>query len=253
MSSRHRFEGKVALITGGSTGIGLATARSLAAEGAKVAIAARRRDVGEAAAASIADAGGEALFIAADMADTASIRAMVDRTVEIFGRLDIAFNNAGVPGETATPIGEADDDEFDRVMDINIRAVWLCTKYQFRTMHDGGAIVICGSAAGIRGGMGGASAYYMSKHAVMGLMKQAATEGAKLGIRVNAVLPGMVLTDMTTNVFTTEESLKRFSSRIPMGRLARPEEVASAVLFLCSDDASYITGAGLSVDGGSTI
>ena len=254
--TRQRFQNKVVLVTGGSAGIGLATAQAFAAEGARVMIAARRADVGAAAAAAIRKSGGEARFVATDMRDAASIRAMVEATVAAYGGLDVAFNNAGITGDTATPIFDANEETFDEVIAVNVRGVWLATKHEFKAMlrRGGGAIVICGSAAGIRGGAGRASAYYTSKHALMGLLKQAALDGATRNIRVNAVLPGMVMTDLVARGFAENEAkFKQLFSRIPMGRAGKPEEVAKAVLFLASDDSSFITGVGLPVDGGTVI
>jgi NAD(P)-dependent dehydrogenase (short-subunit alcohol dehydrogenase family) len=253
---RRRFESKAVLVTGGSTGIGLAAAQAFAAEGGRVMIAARRTEVGEAAVASIRKAGGEARFVATDMRDPQSVRTMVAATVDAFGGLDVAFNNAGITGDTSTAIGDADEALFEEVMAVNVRGVWHATKHEFRAMEQrgGGAIVICGSTAAIRGGAGRASAYYTSKHALMGLVKQAALDGATRNIRVNAVLPGMVMTDLVARGFETDqEKFKLLFSRIPMGRAGKPEEVARAVLFLASDDSSYITGVGLSVDGGTVI
>lgn len=254
--ARRRFEGKVALVTGGSAGIGLATAKAFAREGASVMIAARGRAAGEAAVAAIVAAKGVARFVAADMSKPQSVKDMVTATVDAFGRLDIAFNNAGITGNTSTPIADADETEFDEVLSVNTRGVWYATKYEFREMvkRGGGAIVICGSTAAIRGGAGRASAYYTSKHALMGLMKQAALDGAQLNIRVNAVLPGLVMTELTHRGFANDqEKLKLLFSRIPMARAGRAEEIANAVLFLCSDEASYVTGVGLCVDGGTAI
>jgi NAD(P)-dependent dehydrogenase (short-subunit alcohol dehydrogenase family) len=172
------------------------------------------------------------------------------------GRLDIAFNNAGMTGNTSTPIFDASEQDFEQVIDVNVRGVWYCTKYEFAEMVKcgGGSIVICGSTASLRGGVGRASAYYTSKHAVMGLVKQAAIDGATRNIRVNAVLPGMCMTELVVTGFANDPGkLKELADRIPMKRSAAPEEIANPVLFLASSEASYITGVGLSVDGGATI
>lgn len=251
----RRFEGMVVLVTGGSAGIGYATARAFAAEGAKVVIAARNAEAGDAAAAAIGAEGGVARFVPADVSDAPSVAALIDQTISIFGAPDIAFLNAGIGGEVGKSIQQASTEMFDEVIAVNVRGAWLSTKEVFRAMaHRGGSIAICGSAAGIRGGSGGASAYYTSKHAVMGLMKQAAMEGAKLGIRVNAVLPGMVATDMMAAAIGDDHHKREaFAARIPLRRMAEPDEIAKAVLFLCSRDASYITGAGLSIDGGLSV
>ena len=256
MSERRRFDGKVALVTGGTAGIGLAAARRLAAEGAKVVIAARRTDVGEAAEASIRADGGEALFVAADMSDPASIKALVERTVAAYGRLDIAFNNAGRTSNVAEPIHEANDADFEDIIAVNTKGVWYACKYEFAEMLKvgAGAIVICGSMASIRGGTGKAAGYYTSKHAIMGLMKQVALDGAKHNIRCNAVLPGLVMTEIVANKFAkVRTGLDNHFASIPMGRPGEPEEIAQAAVFLSSDEASYITGAHLSVDGGYSV
>jgi NAD(P)-dependent dehydrogenase (short-subunit alcohol dehydrogenase family) len=219
-------------------------------------IAARRRDVGEAAVAEINAAGGEARFVPTDMADPQSVRTMVAATIDAFGAIDVAFNNAGITGNTSTAIFDASEEEFDEVMSVNVRGVWHATKYEFREMmaRGGGAIVNCGSTAAIRGGAGRASAYYTSKHAIMGLTKQAAIDGATRNIRVNAILPGLVMTDIVAKGFAHDQAkLQLLSSRIPMQRPGTADEIAKAVLFLASDDASYVTGIGLSVDGGTTI
>lgn len=258
-SGRERFVGKTAFVTGGSSGIGLATVKALALEGAKVMIVARRADVGEAAAIEankVAGAGGEVRFLAADVTDGEAVEKAVAATVSAFGGLDIAFNNAGMTGDTGTAIYDADEQKFREVMKLNVEGVWHALKHQFRAMmkRGGGAIVVCGSAASVRGGGGLASAYYASKHAVLGLAKQAAMDGAPHNIRVNAVLPGLVWTDLSKKSFEgQDERLAFYTSRIPMKRPGRPEEVANATLFLCSEESSYITGVGLSVDGGFTV
>jgi NAD(P)-dependent dehydrogenase (short-subunit alcohol dehydrogenase family) len=252
---QRRFEGKVALVTGGNAGIGLATARAFALEGARVMIAARRRAEGDAAAAAITAAGGQAAFVATDVTDSRSVRDMVAACVEAFGGLDIAFNNAGITGQTSATIPDADEAVFDQVMAVNVKGVWLCMKHEIPVMLErgGGAIVNCSSTAGIRGGAGRAGAYYASKHAIMGLTGQAAMEGATRNIRVNAVLPGMVMTDLIATSFANDpDKLQLLFSRIPMARSGRPEEIAKAVLWLASDESSYVTGVGLPVDGGVT-
>jgi NAD(P)-dependent dehydrogenase (short-subunit alcohol dehydrogenase family) len=181
---------------------------------------------------------------------------MVGECVARFGGLDIAFNNAGITGEVSATVPDADEATFDRVMAVNVKGTWLCMKYEIAEMlkRGGGVIVNCGSTAAIRGGAGRAGAYYASKHAIMGLTKQAAMEGATRNIRVNAVLPGMTLTELIEKGFAgdPEKQLLLFS-RIPLARAAQPEEIASAVLWLASDESSYATGIGLPVDGGVTI
>jgi NAD(P)-dependent dehydrogenase (short-subunit alcohol dehydrogenase family) len=253
---RARFTGKVVIVTGGNAGIGLAAARAFAAEGAHVMIAARRRPEGEAAVALIEREGGVASFAETDVTRAQSVRDMVSACIERFGSLDIAFNNAGITGEVSAAIPDADEAEFDRVMAVNVKGTWLCMKYELPEMlrRGSGVIVNCGSTAAIRGGAGRAGAYYASKHAIMGLTKQAAMEGAPRNIRVNAVLPGMTRTEIIEKGFAGDPDKARLLfSRIPMARAAESEEIASAVLWLASDESSYATGIGLSVDGGVAI
>jgi NAD(P)-dependent dehydrogenase (short-subunit alcohol dehydrogenase family) len=257
--SKHqhdRFTNKVVIVTGGNAGIGLAAARGFAREGASVLIAARRRTEGEAAVAKIHADRGVAAFVETDVTRGESVRDMVSACVKRFGGLDIAFNNAGITGEISATIPEADEAMFDRVMAVNVKGTWLCMKHEVPEMlkRGGGVIVNCGSTAGIRGGAGRAGAYYASKHAIMGLTKQAAMEGATRNIRVNAVLPGMTLTEIIEKGFAADQEKARLLfSRIPMARAAQPEEIASAVLWLASDESSYATGIGVPVDGGVTI
>lgn len=256
MSEKRRFEGKIVLVTGGNSGIGLAAARGFARQGANVVIAARRAAEGEAAVALITAEGGTARFVKTDVADATSARDMVTACERLFGGLDIAYNNAAITGSTSTPITETAVEAFDEVMAVNARGVWLSMKYEFTAMlkRGGGVIVNCSSTAGLRGGTGLASPYYASKHAVMGMTKQAAAEGAAHNIRVNAVVPGMVMTDILLNSFSDNpEKLDQYFGRIPMNRAAHADEVANAVLWLCSNESSFVTGTALTVDGGRTI
>ena len=248
------LNGKVAIVTGGSSGIGRATAIAFAKEGAKVVVAARRTQEGEETVRLVKEAGGEALFLQTDVAKAAEIEALVNKTVEIYGRLDYAFNNAGIEGDNL-PLHEQSVEGFDQLMAINLRGVFLCMKYEIAQMlrQGGGAIVNNSSMLGLVA-FPGHSPYTASKHAVIGLTKSAALYYAKLGIRINTVNPGFIATDMivryaesTGDAHTATEQL---TNTIPMGRMGSSEEIASTVLFLCSEAASYITGQSLVVDGG---
>lgn len=251
----RRFVGKVAIVTGGNAGIGQQVAVSLAREGAKVVIAARRADEGERTVELIRAQGGEALFVPTDVTQAASVQSMVRACVERFGRLDIAFNNAGITGSVTHEIIEADEGLFDQTIAVNLKGTWLCMKYEVPEMlrTGTGSIVNCASTAGIRGGAR-AGAYYASKHAVVGLTKSIALEYATRGIRINAVCPGMIKTDMVAQQFASApEKFAMLKQKIPMGRPGETGEVAAAVLWLCSDESTYVTGATLSVDGGFVI
>jgi NAD(P)-dependent dehydrogenase (short-subunit alcohol dehydrogenase family) len=253
--AKARFEGQVALITGGNAGIGLAAAHGFAAEGAKVMIAARRRPQGEAAVAEIKAAGGDAAFVETDVTDSASVKAMVAACISRFGRLDVAYNNAGIPGSVTTDIADADEAIYEQVMAINVRGVWLSMKYQIPEMLKvgGGAIVNCSSFAGLRGGAR-SSAYYASKHAVLGMTKSVALEYATRNIRVNAVCPGLIMTDLVTTGFAgAQEKLAMLTARIPMQRIGQAKEVADAVLWLASSESSFISGVALPVDGATSV
>ena len=252
------FAGKTALITGGASGIGRATAIAFARSGAGVVVADLDERGGQETVRQIESLGAPAIFVTADVTDGASVAAMVGRAVARFGRLDCAFNNAGIaPGEVR--LADFDEETFDRVMVVNVKGVWHCLKHEIRQMlaQVGGAIVNAGSIASFSGmspvryGAGASSAYVTSKHAVAGLTRAAAIDYAHAKIRVNAVCPGVVRTPMY------EESLRdlpgrkdAIASMHPMGRVAEADEVAKAVLFLCSDDASFMTGHMLAVDGG---
>lgn len=252
---RNRFIGKTALVVGGTSGIGLTTAQAFAAEGASVMIAGRREGEGKAAVAAIRAAGGIADFVAADVTREDSVAAMVATTVETFGALHVAYNNAGITGPVSKTVDTAELTDYERVMAINATGTWLAMKYEIPAIlaAGGGAIVNCGSVAGLRGSAG-ASAYYASKHAVMGMTKCAAIENATRGIRVNAVCPGLVMTDLIEAGFSAApEKLAMLTAKIPAARAGKTDEVAQAVLWLASEEASYVNGIGLSVDGGSAI
>jgi len=244
--------GKVALVTGGASGIGRATALAMAREGARVVVA----DVAEAGGAEtvqrIVAAGGQAVFQRADVAEPANVEALVRCAVETYGRLDCAFNNAGIEGVVAAP-HEYPDDVFDRVIAVNLKGVWLCLKAEVRQMlaQGGGAIVNTASAAGLVGAPT-ISAYDASKHGVVGLTKSFALAYARQGIRVNAVCPGIIRTPMVERSFLARDpnAVARLEASEPVGRMGTPEEVAEAVVWLCSDAASFVTGVALPVDGG---
>lgn len=244
-----RFDGKVALVTGGNSGIGKATAVQFAREGAKVVIAARRIKEGEETVDVIREGGGEAIFVRTDVTRASDVEAMVARTMDVYGRLDSAFNNAGVAGPGRLP-HEHTEDAWDSIIDVNLKGVWLCMKYEIPRMLEqgGGAIVNDSSVAGLIAGVG--IAYVASKHGVIGLTKTAALAYVKEGIRVNAVCPGWIDTPMIDTIFEDPERQAGLAARQPMGRLGTPEEVAETVLWLCSDAASLVTGHAMAVDGG---
>ena len=246
------MKGKVALITGGTAGIGRTTALAFAREGAQVALSGRREKEGNEVVAEIKAAGGEAIFIKTDIAIDAEVNAMVEQTVAAFGRLDYAFNNAGVE-QNGTATAKQTEEEFDRVMNTNVKGVWLSQKYEIAAMlaSGGGAIVNNSSIAGLVG-MAGMGIYIASKHAVIGLTKATALEVARKGIRVNAVAPAAIETRMFNDFAKTDEQQKMMASLHPIGRIGKPEEIAEAVVFLCSDKASFITGETLAIDGGWT-
>ncbi len=247
----RQCENKIALVTGGASGIGRAGALALAREGATVMVS----DLGQAGCeetvALIHDAGGTAAAHAADVTDEAAIEALIAATVATFGRLDLAFNNAGIAG-TMGKTAEYSSDDWQRVLAVNLSGVFYCMKHELRQMlaQGSGAIVNTASVAGLVG-MSGAPAYVAAKHGVVGLTRNAALEYARSGVRINAVCPGGVQTAMTESA---DKALPGFLDRLakhePMGRVAAPEEIASAVVWLCSDGASFMTGHALAVDGG---
>ena len=244
------FAGKVALVTGAASGLGLATARAFAESGASVALADCTEDAVKAAADGLK--GHEVIAIRCDVADDAAVEAMVLWTVKTFGRLDVAYNNAGVQNVLAETADTTRDD-YDRVMAINLRGEWNCMKFELQQMRKqgSGAIVNCSSLGGLVGGAE-RGIYHAAKHGVLGFTKSAALEYAARGIRVNAICPGLIQTPMSDQMVAAGQgdALKAMEKSIPMGRVGRPEEIASAVLWLCSDAASYVTGQSISVDGG---
>ena len=246
------FENQVALVTGAASGIGLATAKAFAQSGASVALADWNEKAVRSAAEELAGQGHKTLAIRCDVADDAQVEAMVDQTVAAFGRLDAAYNNAGVQNELAEAADQTRED-FDRVVGINLRGVWSCMKFELRQMRKqgSGTIVNCSSLGGLVGGPE-RGIYHAAKHGVLGFTKSAALEYAARGIRINAICPGLIQTPMSDQMVAAGqgEALKEMEKSIPMGRVGRPEEIANAVLWLCSDAASYVTGQSISVDGG---
>jgi len=247
----EELQGKVAIVTGGTSGIGRDAAVLFAKAGAKVVVAGRREAEGKATVDQIRGAGGDGLFVKTDVARAADVQALVKKTVENYGRVDIAFNNAGIEG-AASPITEQSEEDWDRTMDINLKGVWLCLKYEIQQMlkqGSGGAIVNMSSVAGLIGAAGMAT-YCSSKHAVLGLTKSAALETAKSGIRINAVCPAVIETAMAERLFGAPEVEKHMLGMHPIGRFGKPMEIAEAVLWMCSDRASFMTGQALVMDGG---
>lgn len=249
------FENKVALVTGAASGLGLATARAFAESGASLVLA----DCNEAAVRSAAEKltaqGHKTLTIHCDVSEDDQVQAMVEQTVAAFGRLDAAYNNAGVQNIVAEA-ADATRDDFDRVMAVNLRGVWNCMKFELRQMRQqgSGAIVNCSSIGGLVGGAGRGT-YQASKHGVLGLTKSAALEYAARGIRINAVCPGLIHTPMADRMMAAgqTDALNAMLNDVPVGRFGRPEEIADAVLWLCSPAASLVVGHALAVDGGYTV
>lgn len=248
----NQFEGKVALVTGGNSGLGQATAEAFAREGAKVVLAARREALGREVEASIRASGGEATFIRCDVTSEEDVKALVARTIEVYGRLDYAYNNAGSMPALG-PLGDFDTNAFDHAMSVFLRSVFLCMKYELKAMvaGGGGAIVNCSSlAAGVAWPYMGA--YSAAKAGVEALTRVAAAEYVGMNVRVNSVCPGSFDTPMSREVSKgiPPEMLDGILSRIAVRRFGRPEELAHAVLFLCAPNASFITGTNVVVDGG---
>ena len=245
------LQGKVVLVTGGGSGIGRATSILLAKQGAKVMIADYVPEGAERTVKMIKEAGGEANCIAADVAITRQVEMMVDKTVATYGRLDCAFNNAGIEGKMVDT-AEYPEDVFDRIMAINLKGVWLCMKYEIPQMlkNGGGAIVNTASGAGLVG-VAQLSAYNASKHGVVGLTKTAALEFAQKNIRVNCVCPGLINTPMVARMVDSGGmNEQEFLAAEPVGRMGRPEEIGEGVVWLLSEAASFVTGHAMSIDGG---
>jgi len=245
------LQGKVAIVTGGTSGIGKDTAVLFAKAGAKVVVAGRREVEGKETVDRIRAAAGDGFFVKTDVAQAADIQALVKKTVEKYGRVDIAFNNAGIEG-AASPITEQPEEDWDRTININLKGVWLCLKYEIQQMlkqGSGGAIVNMASVAGLIGAAGLAT-YCASKHGVLGLTKSAALETATSGIRINAVCPAVIETAMAERLFGAPDVQKHMRGQHPIGRFGRPMEIAEAVLWMCSERASFMTGQSLVMDGG---
>ncbi|MFM2416844.1 MAG: hypothetical protein RL385_1567 [Pseudomonadota bacterium] len=248
-----KLQGKVSLITGGGAGIGRATALAFAAEGASLAVADIREEAARAVCEELRAAGAKAIAITVDVSKDAQVSAMVNQVVEHFGRLDVAFNNAAIEVEHE-PLAKTSEEMFDRLMSVNVKGVWLCMKYEIQQMlkQGGGAIVNTSSIGGLIAAPR-QPIYGATKHAVLGLTKSAAVEYGRKGIRVNAVCPGVIRTEMTERALALEpRRAEHLVPGHPIGRIGEAEDIARAVVFLASDDASFMLGHALTVDGGFT-
>lgn len=250
-NNKNLFEGKVALVTGASSGIGRATALAFAQEGASIVLADSQSDGSSEIARLIEAKGGKVIFVKCDVSNETDIKNLLQQTINTFGRLDCAFNNAGIEGEQAFT-ADCTNENWEHVINVNLKGVWLCMKYEIPIMlnQDSGSIVNCSSIAGLIG-FPGVPAYVASKHGVIGLTKTAALEYAKSNIRINAVCPGMIQTPMIDRFAHGEAQIqKQLIEGEPIGRIGRPEEIAEAALWLSSSKSSFVTGHSLTVDGG---
>ncbi len=246
------LEGRVALVTGGSSGIGRASALAYAREGAKVVVADVNVEAGEQTVEEVRKADGTATFVRADVSSGRDVEALIRQTIEVYGRLDCAFNNAGITGALGVSTHEYPEEDWDRVIGVNLKGVWLCMKHEIPQMLEqgGGVIVNTASIWGLVGAEG-ASAYVASKHAVVGLTRAAALEYAQQGIRINAVNPGTIRTPLLDPfIAAIPDFVSTLTAEHPIGRIGMPEEVAAAVVWLCSDAASFVVGHTMVVDGG---
>jgi NAD(P)-dependent dehydrogenase (short-subunit alcohol dehydrogenase family) len=248
------FTGKVALVTGAASGMGLATAQAFAEAGAAVVLADFREDAITKEAERLTGSGYNAIAVRCDVADEIQVEGLVEQTVSAFGRLDAAFNNAGVMARIA-PTAESSSEEWDRVIGINLRGVWSCMKYELRQMErQGSGAIVNNASVGALTGNPGICSYIASKHGVVGLTRTAALEYIKHGININAVNPGLIDTKIARDVVAgDEQAYAEIAKNVPIARAGRPEEIASVVLWLCSPGASYVVGHALTVDGGMTV